>query len=185
LKELTVCFTRTPGLNALPSYLSTTSFCNPGSDSTTASLFQYANQTPLSFYQALAANPTIRAGFDIQMAKHIASERSRYASGFASLWDFEGRISPLIRGEDDVAIVDVGGSKGHVLEDVKRFCPGLKGRMVLEEVPSIVEAMQPLSGIEIIAYDFLTGEQPVKGESFLHLVPFSFRDFWGNPIDIL
>jgi hypothetical protein len=98
------------------------------------------------------------------MATHVASERERYESGFAGLWDFEGEISPLIRSDTDVAIVDVGGSKGHVLEDVRRFLPGLRGRLVLEELSSTLEGIEVPVGVEAIAYDFLKQEQPIKGK---------------------
>lgn len=152
-------------MNKIPEYLTMTSFKYPGSKDEQATLFQYANQTPLSFYEAMAANENVRRGFDTQMAAHIAMERQRFESGFAGLWDFEGQISPLINSDTDVAMVDIGGSKGHVLEDVRKFLPGLKGRLVLEELPSTLEGLQLPEGIEAIPYNFLEQEQPVKGKS--------------------
>lgn len=152
-------------MNKIPDYLTQTSYQNPGSKDEQATLFQYANQTPLSFYEAMAANENVRRGFDMQMAAHIAMERQRFESGFAGLWDFNGQISPLIKSDEDVAIVDIGGSKGHVLEDVRKFLPGLKGRLILEELPSTLEGIQVPEGVEAVPYNFLEHEQPVKGES--------------------
>jgi len=149
----------------LPEYLKTTSYRNPGSNTETSTPFQYGNKTPLSFYQAMAADPVVRSGFDDQMKSHVALERMKYRTGFASIFDFEGVVGPLIKSPDDVALVDVGGSRGHVLEDVMKYIPGLKGRLVLEDLPETLESVEIPKRIEAIPYNFLESEQPIKGAS--------------------
>lgn len=51
------------------------------------------------------------------MKAHVAMERAKFKTGFTSMFDFEGEVGPLIESEQDVALVNVGGSQGHVLED--------------------------------------------------------------------
>ena len=150
---------------SLPEYLKATSYQNPGSSAETSTPFQYGNNTPLSFYQAMAADPAVRSGFDSQMKSHVALERMKYRTGFASIFDFEGVVAPLIKSADDVALVDVGGSRGHVLEDVMKYMPGLKGRLVLEDLPETLEGVELPKRIEVIPYTFLETEQPIKGTS--------------------
>jgi len=97
------------------------------------------------------------------MKKHIVQERAKYQTGFASIFDFENEVGPLIKSADDVALVDVGGSLGHVLEDVRRYVPGLKGRLVLEDLEETVKRGEVGDGIEVLPYDFLESVQPIKG----------------------
>lgn len=147
----------------LPQYLAHTSYKNPGSDAGAATPFQYGNNTPLDFYQALAKDDQARSGFDYQMKQHIVMERAKSQTGFASIYDFEGELGPLIGSDDDVALVDVGGSGGHVLEDVKKHLPNLKGRLVLEELPETLKSVKVPEGVEAVPYNFLESDQPIKG----------------------
>ena len=75
----------------------------------------------------------------------------------------------IIEGADEkgVFIVDVGGSNGHDLLQLKDKFPDLPGRCVLQDLKEVVEgAVQSgqleKSGIEAEAHDFFT-PQPVKG----------------------
>lgn len=99
------------------------------------------------------------------MKATVAMERARFRTGFASIFDFEGQVGPLIRSAQDVAVVDVGGSQGHVLEDVMKHLPGLKGRLILEELPGTLQSITVPEGIEAVPYNFLESEQPIKGRS--------------------
>jgi hypothetical protein len=65
---------------------------------------------------------------------------------------------------DEIVLVDVGGGRGQVLEDIRTHVPDLAGKkMVLEDLPKTVEDHVPLENVEFVPYDFLTAEQPVKG----------------------
>jgi hypothetical protein len=150
-------------MSKLSEYLSATNYRNPGSNPDIALPFQFGNDTPLTFYQAMAADPKARSGFDDQMRNNILMERTRFPKGFASTYDFEGELAPLIKSPDDVAVVDVGGSGGHVLEDIIKHLPALKGRKILEDLPQTLESITVPDGVEVVAYNFLEGLQPVKG----------------------
>ncbi|EON66194.1 hypothetical protein W97_05587 [Coniosporium apollinis CBS 100218] len=152
-----------PAVARLPEYLAATSYRNPGYSTEISTPFQFGNNTPLGFYQALAANDNVRKGFDDQMKAHVAMERAKFKTGFASMFDFEGEVGPLIESEQDVALVDVGGSQGHVLEDVRKHLPGFKGRLILEELPGTLQSITVPEGIEAVPYNFLESEQPIKG----------------------
>lgn len=154
----------------LPQYLAQTAYKNPGSDSGAATPFQYANSTPLSFYQALAKDDKARSGFNYQMEQHINMERAKSQTGFASIYDFKGEFGPFIGSEDDVALVDVGGSGGHVLEVVKKYLPKLKGRLILKELAETLRSVTVPEGIEAVAYNFLENNQPKRYDPKQELV---------------
>lgn len=64
-------------------------------------------------------------------------------------------------------LVDIGGNLGHDLAEFHRKHPNTPGRLVLEDLPVIIDQIQELdASIERVAYDFHT-EQPHKGEQAL------------------
>jgi hypothetical protein len=101
------------------------------------------------------------------MAKAVMMERSESPTGFAAIYDFEGELGLLVGSEEEVVLVDVGGSQGHVLKDVKKHLPNLKGRLVLEEIPETLASVTIPEGIEALPYNFLESEQPIKGMAIL------------------
>lgn len=68
---------------------------------------------------------------------------------------------------DRPLMVDVGGGRGLSLLQVRNGCPDLKGKMVLEDRPDVVDSIpeEELPNVEKIGHDFFT-EQPVKGADF-------------------
>jgi hypothetical protein len=60
--------------------------------------------------------------------------------------------------------VDVGGGNGHQCALLQKKFPSLKGRLVLQDRPAVLENAITDERVERMAYDYLT-EQPVKGES--------------------
>lgn len=66
--------------------------------------------------------------------------------------------------KDGVVLVDVGGGKGQVINEIRTVYPNLQGTMVLEDMRVVLEG-----GIvvpeEVIKqpYDFFKEEQPIKG----------------------
>lgn len=76
----------------------------------------------------------------------------------------------LLAGANDDAtfLVDVGGGSGHDIESFKHhFGSDIRGKLVLQDRPEIVDIAQVSPQIEKMGYDFLT-EQPVKGTN-LHV----------------
>ena len=66
--------------------------------------------------------------------------------------------------EDAVLLVDIGGNVGHDLVRFKTQYPDLPGRLILQDLPSVIEAAKPSlpAGIETMDHDFFT-PQPVQG----------------------
>jgi hypothetical protein len=152
-----------PGISKLPPYLDRISYRNPGFHDSDVTLFQYDNNTPLTFFESLQANPDAHAAFDKFMSNSTKIERSGENLGFASIYDFEGQLAPLVQSDEDVVLVDVGGGLGHVLAEVKRHLPGLRGKMILQDLPETVQRAELPEGIEKMGYNFFEGEQPVRG----------------------
>lgn len=68
-------------------------------------------------------------------------------------------------GPDDVLIVDMGGNIGHDLSEFKRKWSDAPGRLILQDLPEVIEHAKESnlpSYIEPMAHNFFT-EQPVKG----------------------
>jgi hypothetical protein len=62
-----------------------------------------------------------------------------------------------------VLVVDIGGGAGHDLLGFKERHPELKGRLVLEELPYMIDrVVGKLDGVELVGHDFYD-PQPVKG----------------------
>ncbi|KAL4799609.1 S-adenosyl-L-methionine-dependent methyltransferase [Aspergillus venezuelensis] len=87
--------------------------------------------------------------------------------------------------------VDIGGGRGHDLMLLKRKFPNAKGKLVLEDLPSIIdEAQAELDehDIEGVKYDFLKGPNPVKGYSKLvieeYILPDRGADFLHETTDM-
>lgn len=68
-------------------------------------------------------------------------------------------------GEEDALLVDMGGSVGHDLSEFRRKWSDAPGRLVLQDLPKVLEQARTMSlhpSIEIMDHDFFT-EQPVRG----------------------
>lgn len=77
-------------------------------------------------------------------------------------YPFGEELAKLDIKNDDVAIVDIAGGQGHVMEEVRKLNPELKGRFVVQDLPSTFDAV-PSSpeGVEFMPYDMFTS-QPIK-----------------------
>ncbi|KAJ4376692.1 hypothetical protein N0V86_006808 [Didymella sp. IMI 355093] len=63
-------------------------------------------------------------------------------------------------GVEEVVFVDVGGGNGSQCAALKKAFPELKGRVILQDRPAVLEKALKVEGMESMAHDFLT-EQPV------------------------
>ncbi|KAB8070331.1 O-methyltransferase [Aspergillus leporis] len=96
----------------------------------------------------------------------VAQDSALRADG---VYPWMQELSSLAR-DDKPTIVDVGGGRGHVLEQIKKAAPDLKGRFILQDLPSVIEGngnkLVPY-GIESMAHDFFD-PQPIKGALVYH-----------------
>lgn len=75
--------------------------------------------------------------------------------------------SKLISGEADAddkpVLVDIGGGTGHELIHLATHYPELRGKLVIQDMPVVVQGITSLpSGIEAVEHDFFA-PQPVRG----------------------
>lgn len=149
------------GVVKMPEYISSISYRNPGEHPLDKTYFQYANNTNLSFFEFMQSSPGQLAHFQNTMAAGMAIERQWHKDGFASIYPFE-QLSKSDALTGDAVLVEVGGGHGHVIKHLRTTLPGFAGRMVVEDLPAVIESAPCQNGVENLPYNFFTEEQPVK-----------------------
>ncbi|KAF1915348.1 sterigmatocystin 8-O-methyltransferase [Ampelomyces quisqualis] len=156
-------------------FLAQTSWRNP--TESRDGIFQFATQTKLHLFDYLQTQPALFADFNLFMGAVANSQKNKW-----DWWDIEGR---LIAGFDatksDVLLVDVGGGKGHDIQDFQnKFGAKTEGKLVLQDLPKLIKGIKDgalESSIVKMGYDFFE-EQPVKGARcyYLHHVLHDWPD---------
>lgn len=130
---------------------------------TTRTAFQNSFDTDLTYYQWAETHPLEKNAFHHFMEEHIAN-----LPHWLDAFDFRDEFGAGLT-DDDVAFVDIGGSIGHQCEALRRRHPNLKGRVILQDLPDVIENALPVPGMEKMSHNYLE-EQPIKGEhATLHL----------------
>ncbi|EED15780.1 O-methyltransferase [Talaromyces stipitatus ATCC 10500] len=148
-----------PSFSATPRFLAETRYANPTNITDTP--FQFGHHTKRTFFEYLGTYPEQAQQFNNFMGLY-ATDRPR--------WLDEGHFPVReILGEgaseekDAVLMVDVGGGKGHDLILFQQRYGDLPGRLILQDLPSVVKQAGQLSaGLESMGHDFFT-ENPIKG----------------------
>jgi hypothetical protein len=153
------------GILALPEFLEKTNYRNPTSATDTA--FQLGYKTDMGFFGHVQQEPITATRFNNHMGVYAQGRVRWMDPGFYPV--YEQLIAGKEVKDDDVLLVDVGGSFGHDLSDFRRKWPDVPGRLVLQDLPEVVKSVRDLHPtIDVTAHDFFT-EQPVKGTYSLHL----------------
>lgn len=77
----------------------------------------------------------------------------------------EQLVKDASQAENSVFLVDVGGGKGHDLQELHHKQPELPGKLILQDLPDVIKEAQAIgldSKIEPMGHDFFA-EQPVIG----------------------
>ncbi|OOF90203.1 hypothetical protein ASPCADRAFT_59926 [Aspergillus carbonarius ITEM 5010] len=162
-----------PTVLAIPKFLRQTKYRNPTDIHHIP--FQLGAHTACTFFEALADNPVLSAQFNNHMSIYHKGRTSWMDPGFYPVDQLQGD-SPI--GEDDVLLVDVGGGKGHDLNEFRTKWPTMPGRLILQDLPAVLaEATDLHPVIECMAHDFFT-EQPIKGARayYLHSILHDWPD---------
>ncbi|PWY64783.1 S-adenosyl-L-methionine-dependent methyltransferase [Aspergillus sclerotioniger CBS 115572] len=162
-----------PTIFAIPKFLQQTNYRNPTNNH--HSPFQLGIHTTHTFFEALADNPVLSAQFNNHMSIYHKGRTSWMDPGFYPVDQLQGDC-PL--GKEDIFLVDVGGGKGHDLNELCTKWPTIPGRLILQDLPAVIaEATDLHPSIECMAHDFFT-EQPVKGARayFLHSILHDWPD---------
>ena len=150
------------GVYTMPHFLESTKYRNPTDYNNSA--FQYGHHTSLGFWEYLKEDPERMKVFSSGMQSLTTIGG---ASRSAGPYPFDKELEMEEVKDSDVVIVDVGGGRGQALQAIKAAFPGLKGRMVLQDVGDVVEdarASRLPSFIEPMAASFFE-RQPVEGKS--------------------
>ncbi|KAJ6051332.1 uncharacterized protein N7446_005964 [Penicillium canescens] len=163
----------TAGVLALPAQLKKDGYKNPSNGKECS--FQRGFQTDLHFFEFMKENPEAASQFNNHMTAYHQGRPSWMDVGF---YDVESLFSNVC--QDDVLLVDVGGSMGHDLSEFRRKWSGAPGRLVLQDLPDVVaqaRTMQLNPSIEVMEHDFFT-EQPIKGARayYMHSVLHDWTD---------
>ena len=141
----------------LPDYLASLDYRNPNDRHN--SFFSFAHQTDLNMYEWLQAHPEqMRTFNDFQSA----NAQLRDASVQRLL---ESLITGTEHNDDQLLFVDVGGGRGNSLRTFRKNHRQLNGRIIVQDLPKVVEGQENEEGVETIAHDFFT-PQPFKGMQF-------------------
>ncbi|KAL8687847.1 MAG: hypothetical protein Q9218_006092 [Villophora microphyllina] len=141
-------------VSRLPGFLEQHAFQNP--DDAFDGPFQYAKNTTLHHFEWLKEHPADQAAFNTVMG---ISRMNRGEQWF----DFFPVHDKLRVASHDDLLVDVGGGLGHDLVAFKRKFPDLAGRLILQDLPVVIDDVKDLpDGVVAMDHDFFT-TQPVKG----------------------
>ncbi|KAJ5774223.1 O-methyltransferase family 2 [Penicillium paradoxum] len=163
----------TSGVLALPAQLKKDGYANPSNGRECG--FQRGFRTDLHFFEYMKENPEVAGQFNNHMSAYHQGRPSWMDIGFYDVPSMFPNVA-----EDDVLLVDVGGSMGHDLSEFKLKWADAPGRLVLQDLPEVIaqaKTMQLHSSIETMEHDFFT-EQPVKGARayYMHSVLHDWTD---------
>ncbi|KAJ5533842.1 hypothetical protein N7527_000096, partial [Penicillium freii] len=166
-----------PAINALPAWLKKNDYRSPteGTDCP----FTLGFKTDSHFFEFLASKnpdyPELGAQFNNLMSAYHQGRPSWMDGNF---YPVQTLIEGAKTGEEDVFIVDVGGNKGHDLEEFMSKWPNTPGKLILQDQPHVLKDIQSLNAaIQPMVHDFYQ-EQPIKGARvyFLHSVLHDWND---------
>jgi hypothetical protein len=142
----------------LPAYFEANGYKNP-TDAHDGP-FQFAHDTKDQFFDWLVKRPREQAAFDLAMS--VA--RQEHGQEWFEVYPVGERLMGSSNtSKDEVLLVDVGGGRGHELAAFKAKFPDLPGRLILEDLPTVIDGVKDMPrGIELLKHDFFT-PQPVKG----------------------
>ena len=152
----------------LPDYLAGLDFRNP--DDRRTSLFSFAHETDLNMYEWLQTHPDKLAIFnDYHEANALLNEGNLRATLESLLEPNGDNVGNVEESDERILFVDVGGGRGQSLKAFRKLMPRLKGRMIVQDLPKVIEDQTSEYGIEAMAHYFFS-HQPVKGTNFTFVV---------------
>lgn len=113
----------------------------------------------IRFFEWLSQNPGMLNTFNDAMAMHNIVGAKEVANTYP--------FDQLIPNADGISLVDVGGGKGHVLEELIATYPRLSGHVVLQDLDTVLSqgVVTTADKVRCQPYDFMQHQQPIKGAS--------------------
>ena len=153
------------GVYTMPYFLESTKYQNPIDYNDGA--FQYGHRTRLGPFEYVKEDPERAKVYNSAMQSHATIGDARKRAGSFPYYQVMGEGEIM---DTEVMIVDVGGGRGQALMAIKEAFPDLKGRMVLQDKPDVIEDAKASglpSFIEPMAASFFE-VQPIKGREAIH-----------------
>lgn len=155
-------------------FLRETNWRNPTDAAHTAMHASYNTDLPNCFEYLRSV------GLGPQTNHHMGGYRQgRLPWMHPSLYPVEQTLFPGADTSPDAPlVVDVAGGLGHDINEFKKLYPNHPGKLILQDLPVVIQDVQGLdSSIQLMSHDFLT-EQPVKGARayFMHSILHDWPD---------
>ena len=142
----------------MPEFLAQTGYKNPEGP---MGVFQHAENTRLQLFPWLMQYPAKLTSFLTMLEGWRAGRTEWYEIFPTEKLLFEGA---KIDTEHPTLLVDVAGGHGYDIQTFKGRFPSQTGRLVLQDLPSVIDDIKELHpDIVRMKYDFFT-EQPIKGK---------------------
>ncbi|KAL2852240.1 S-adenosyl-L-methionine-dependent methyltransferase [Aspergillus pseudodeflectus] len=141
----------------LHEFFEATDYRNP--EDTYNSPFQYAYNTAEHYFTWLGKRPEKQATFNVVMNSGREWENNWF--------EFYPVVEKLTGGPHDperVLVVDIGGNIGHEVVAFRKHFPEIQDRLVLQDVPAVIDGLSGPLGPNIDAISHSMFEpQPIKG----------------------
>jgi len=133
---------------------------------------QYAFHTNLEAFDYWHKSPAILNNFNTFMAG-VRGSRPSWVEWFPVK---EQILDGFNGDENSVLLTDIAGGRGHDVQDFHQKFPDHKGKLVLQELPAVIDDIKALDkSIERVEYDFFT-PQTVK-DARVYFFHFVFHDW--------
>ncbi|KAJ6007775.1 hypothetical protein N7540_011751 [Penicillium herquei] len=147
-------------ISRLPEYFERKGWVNPGEIDETP--FNLATGTKTRYFDYLSSKPYYQEAFNTVMA----SSYRRAEKSWFEFFPVEEKLK--VQYPAQVLLVDVGGGQGKDLQSFRKNFPHLPGRLILQDLPHVIEAGDIPAGIESQGHNFFD-EQPIKDAKTYYL----------------
>ena len=143
----------------LPEYFTKFGYKSP--TGTTDGPFQFALDTNLNTFEWWAAKPVLAQNFNTFMTG-VRGSRPSWITWFPVE---ERLLRDAKQDANETLMVDIAGGRGHNLADIKNVFPHAPGRLILQDLPHVIDDSKSLDpAIEKMKHDMFD-PQPIKGKS--------------------
>ncbi|KAF2194084.1 S-adenosyl-L-methionine-dependent methyltransferase [Zopfia rhizophila CBS 207.26] len=155
-----------PAYHALPSWLNRRGYKTPTAKTDTPFAQGHGASPDQSFFSWLQVHPYNATEFNIFMGVHRTGMKT---------WLDQGKIHGSLckaheagGDENGAMFVDVGGGIGQQCKALRARYPELKGRIILQDLPQVIQKADVGDDIEAMSMDFFEG-QPIKSATVYYL----------------
>ncbi|KAI9157924.1 putative o- protein [Paramyrothecium foliicola] len=121
--------------------------------------FQDAHKTEDNMFPWLIKDPPMMGNFNAFMTGQRMDRKQWF-----DFFDIDNILLKDAKDDSDATLlIDIGGGEGHDIAEFHKRYPDAKGKLVLQDLPPVIDSIQELvPAVDRQKHDFFT-EQPVKG----------------------